>query len=629
MATFWAPGMKQKFHSAVEELYNQTQYPVDAVYYGSSNLHGLTTNGYILRPRDELLLADHIALLAAADEGARTISAVCIEERNESLVFHLARNEGTSEKVLVDLTQCLDSVKEGLAKSRSPLGCAPKPTRNANIVLVQSREIIVERLFERVVDMSTDRILQRLRPPWVKVPAFYRDKYGRPRSEPPLWETLQREVVSDIAAKSEMNEIYTPIRTKIENLAEALMEISPEPLQGQQNSQVRPVLRNIIEKCAELSYQNGHRSLEEQLRVVPGLSKLAASKPVAQVDKLSRYLGLCKDIVRMAKRRRYNSIFKEISISPLPAYRALTPPGASKACYVHAEIQMALYLEEHPPDRPPRVIGCSKSACFLCDLFIQKQGKYSISSAHRQLHNQWTIPDTPWISSSGAETLRRIVTSMLEYIRRLSMQAKSNPQVSKPYPRQSMARLWGSHDSMLALSSVLTAFSNLSLSHSLRKQPVDRQFLSSREPTPTRSLRSSSTLQEPVTCRSAVSVGQPTWSNTTSSLSLREVDLPFQKRIHLKTASFLVAIDGLSLLFEFDSVRRGQVSVKAVTRQRDLCAKEQIRQISASEIPTSHNLVLRCPVGSSDLSFQLHHGTEASVEIWFDWDPESDTHQNS
>ena len=124
-------------------------------------------------------------------------------------------------------------------------------------------------------------------------------------------------------------------------------------------------------KCASVSYQNDQRSREEQL--FPELTKLANSRSVAQVDKPGRYFSLCQNIVQMAYRRGYSSVFKEIYVNPLPAHQSLAPPGASKACYVDVEIQITLYLEEHPPNRPPRVMRCSKCACFLCGLFSQSQ----------------------------------------------------------------------------------------------------------------------------------------------------------------------------------------------------------------------------------------------------------------
>jgi hypothetical protein len=53
---------------------------------------------------------------------------------------------------------------------------------------------------------------------------------------------------------------------------------------------------------------------------------------------------------------------------------------------IHAEIQILFYYEMHPNIRRPRVVCSSKSACFLCDLFIKIHAKFYVARTHGVLY---------------------------------------------------------------------------------------------------------------------------------------------------------------------------------------------------------------------------------------------------
>ena len=60
---------------------------------------------------------------------------------------------------------------------------------------------------------------------------------------------------------------------------------------------------------------------------------------------------------------------------------------------VHAEVQLLLFYEQQPHVSRPRIIGSSKSACYLCDLFIQLHGGFSNSRTHGKLYDRWILPE--------------------------------------------------------------------------------------------------------------------------------------------------------------------------------------------------------------------------------------------
>ncbi len=53
---------------------------------------------------------------------------------------------------------------------------------------------------------------------------------------------------------------------------------------------------------------------------------------------------------------------------------------------IHTEIQILFYYDMHPNIRRPTVVCSSKSACFLCDLFIKIHAKFYVAGTHGVLY---------------------------------------------------------------------------------------------------------------------------------------------------------------------------------------------------------------------------------------------------
>jgi hypothetical protein len=64
---------------------------------------------------------------------------------------------------------------------------------------------------------------------------------------------------------------------------------------------------------------------------------------------------------------------------------------------VHAEIKLLFFYETHPDNVRPRVICASKSACFLCDLFIRVHGKFQTPRTFGKFNERWILPD--WLDT--------------------------------------------------------------------------------------------------------------------------------------------------------------------------------------------------------------------------------------
>lgn len=110
----------------------------------------------------------------------------------------------------------------------------------------------------------------------------------------------------------------------------------------------------------------------------------------------------------------------------------------------------------------------------------------------------------------------------------------------------------------------------------------------------------------------------------TPSLGALDARLPVRRTVRLNTPSFQLTLNGLNLLFEFESVKRGQVSVTE-TMAAEAAGRhyQQLREISATDIPTSEVMLLSWDTGLSSLDFRLCYGIGVSVDIKFSWEAEN------
>ena len=79
--------------------------------------------------------------------------------------------------------------------------------------------------------------------------------------------------------------------------------------------------------------------------------------------------------------------------------------------WVHAEIALLTHHELHQSRARPRVIGSSRSACYLCDSFIKAHGQYIVSSTHDTFYTRWTVPD---LKAFGDGTRKRFRQAILK-----------------------------------------------------------------------------------------------------------------------------------------------------------------------------------------------------------------------
>jgi hypothetical protein len=103
--------------------------------------------------------------------------------------------------------------------------------------------------------------------------------------------------------------------------------------------------------------------------------------------------GLFPTLSNKKKQALKKSGYAIIGREPARADAAVSEP-LSHNYRVHAEVQLVIHYAQKENDGipQPRVICASKSACFLCNLFLKYDGQFYTPKTHGRLYAQWTIP---------------------------------------------------------------------------------------------------------------------------------------------------------------------------------------------------------------------------------------------
>lgn len=393
-----------------------------------------------------------------------------------------------------------------------------------------------DKIFDMVVYIRDDRIISRIRPPWLPQP----DHYSKRR--PSLLSQVQAFVdeISAIGSRSPaLKVLVQPARQLI-----ACLWSFEKPVP---QSMIKKHQKNVIKSCAELASIGRTGLLEEHLQRLQVPPHIRDRGGVRQIDKLARYFFVCRDFIRVGRHPEYKTLFSNITIETLEAFGARRPEGSSSPCFVHAEMQQIVHYTNHPHDPSPRFIGCSKSACYLCDMFIQKHNQNRISHAHRRLYDKWTLPDLGCSTSKEAQKLKVILASMTNEMATVAAGFQQGLRPPKQYGAQSIA--------FLPLTSGSTA-SNTSTStitqqHYLPHVSPMSSFKSDYETKP-----ASASLSRKLSGNQCESLPRKSGS---AAYLLDQEDLPYSLQIKDIQHEFVVQIDAISLDIEF--VTSGRLSI--------------------------------------------------------------------
>ncbi|KAG0644925.1 hypothetical protein D0Z07_9376 [Hyphodiscus hymeniophilus] len=380
-ANIWTAAISRRFYRSIDTLFQKlnqgartTQVPEN--YRTQKHQTHEDSKAYALLYEEELHLADHFAFLAQVEAGPGFVSAVTIEESYNPPCFtvRLASNESPTPYVKEGLEKILQVVRDHAHKGRN-------------------RDTYRMRLLDEVVDLSQKRIYARLR------------CAGR---GPTLHDDTQEPASLSSKIQTQMLNMGGPsLKPALLELIELLNLVETAPSERQTQ-----LLKDVIHKSYAVSHQGNFRSLATNLRAKGVGQALCERREVLEIDKLSKYLEICNDLIRLSRQPSTSRQCLDMRLEILPSYTPIKSLGSPVKCHTHAEVQLVLFYEQYPTQLPPRAIGSSKSACFLCDMFIQKHGSFGISHSHMKLYRMWTIPDVSWMSSQQIERFQNVVQAM-------------------------------------------------------------------------------------------------------------------------------------------------------------------------------------------------------------------------
>ena len=266
-------------------------------------------------------------------------------------------------------------------------------------------------MLDRVIEINSNRIHGRLQSVlWIKP----RSRIGANTREP-LYHPL-RKICQQLEERIPTGTVgASELIVKVRDLCNLLERLDQY---GTGFETCTKLLKQIIKESYELCTLNDTSALEDTYtRYGVQLSRTSGNKYIRQVYKIGNYWGLCKSMADDS--RRYPDAFTNIQLKILRPYVGATSKialikGQRARCLVHAEMQVIVHCGRYrsPSVIKPRVIGASKSACYLCNLFNAHHGQFFISKTHGHLYERWNFPDLADYSPEERFEYRRILMAM-------------------------------------------------------------------------------------------------------------------------------------------------------------------------------------------------------------------------
>ncbi|EPS38038.1 hypothetical protein H072_8257 [Dactylellina haptotyla CBS 200.50] len=354
---------------------------------------------------DEQSLADSFAFLAAAEQGAQSVAAVCLEE---------AVDQGAITVRFAAVDTINSFLRESLDKFRLLLiEIAKTPESDGSDDCNQLQPL--DSVFDSILELHNRRLIARLRSSKWEKPVYLSRTHKKA-----LWQDFRNLVhrVQFLYTKKE-KESRLAVESAIENLAKLYQEFETTPPENE-FSHLSNLVRSTYQLCTsqlirDYAHRLGSMGPTPQIR--------SAVKTLRQIEKIAAYYRVASTLVQVLRKYRRN--FQSLEFTYLQPYSSIpTSIGYeawAKTCHIHAEIQLIVYYDTHQnhcnqTSRPPRVIGTSKYLCYLCYLFIERHGRFPTTNTHGRLYDQWTVPDLREYSEPQREKYKQILQAVDEEI---------------------------------------------------------------------------------------------------------------------------------------------------------------------------------------------------------------------
>ena len=220
---------------------------------------------------------------------------------------------------------------------------------------------------------------------------------------------------------------------KLNNLCELFQHLDAEP--GASRN-LPAILKNIVKECYAVSTSDGTCTFNETVASYGYEPKaVLTNKHIEQVYKLGRYWGSCVYLAEAS--RKYGNVFQSIDLATvrpyMPIISAISIKRRRVECHVHAEIQLLIFYDSNPNVSilKPRVLGVSKAACYLCNLFTKKHADFFLSQTHGHLYDQWNVPDLADFDNTQRTKYRSILKSINTELQITIRRERARPRSQK------------------------------------------------------------------------------------------------------------------------------------------------------------------------------------------------------
>ena len=303
-----------------------------------------------------------------------------------------------------------------------------------------------QEIFRQIVRLDESRILSRLRSSHAR---SFKRKRGTPRPE--LMTSLNQAVLdkSIIGRDETAKALINSIRMSSKELSQRFSEFENIRENPDRINFSRDVLMEVLQQIERFDVDGLQTVLSMSRLIDPSLED---HLPRA-MSKIGRYFRIACDLVDAARSTGY-TLFRRISVRPVNrprldmAFLANQTPNFDQVTQrvtgssyrrlldayglasvsktqekfesrmsfcpipwkVHAEIQLLLFYDQQSQGSRPRLIGSSKSACYLCDLFVKLHGRYCLPRTHGKLYDRWMLPE----QSIERHTPNRHLTSVID-----------------------------------------------------------------------------------------------------------------------------------------------------------------------------------------------------------------------
>lgn len=353
-------------------------------------------------------------------------------------------------------------------------------------IAVNSRITIRRKLFVQIVTLDKFRILSRLRSRHATVT---RKTAGKPALPALLSRTINDPSVKPSGKSAKAH--VTKARSQIRQIVEAFDKFETAYDVGDPTfSQER--LANVLTQAYEFDGKNLQVALQSSSSIDPNLVTFL---PQA-IGKLGRYYCVACDLIDAARSSQY-TIFGRVTmkvlaepaldtrsitnglldfdgtlerITSLSHQRQVDHYGSKSLSLartkydarmssrfapwkIHAEIQLLFFYEHNSDIPPPRFICSSKSACYLCDLFVKSHGKFRLPRTHGRLYDKWILPEWSIHQSLSLQNIQLAIDRFNTTLEGKVLQTLNTRRPSFHHPNESVLHWrepWSSNSTLPA-----------------------------------------------------------------------------------------------------------------------------------------------------------------------------------